>query len=105
VSVNFPATNRIANVDAEPTAGVVLLHVIPLMDLILEEASVLYDGQRLHSPVVPSDRMEKAKRKEEGKDKNDEDEDGVLRPPVVASGSIKGPLHAWQSTEYSGAKR
>jgi hypothetical protein len=47
--------------------------------------------------------MEKAQRKKV-KDKNDEDEDGVLRPPVAASRGIKGPLHAWQSTEYSGAK-
>jgi hypothetical protein len=43
-------------------------------------------------------------RKKKGKDKNDEDKDGVLRPPVVASRGIWGPLHAWKSTDYQGAK-
>jgi hypothetical protein len=44
------------------------------------------------------------KRKSKAEDKNDEDEDGVLRPPVVASRGIRGPLYAWQSTDYHGAK-
>jgi len=37
------------------------------MDLTLGEASVLHKGQRLHSPVVPSERMETGKRKKERK--------------------------------------
>jgi hypothetical protein len=67
VSVYIPVTNRIASLNTEPSVGVALLHEIPLMDLMLGEASVLYDGQRLHSPAVPSERMEKAKRKKEKK--------------------------------------
>jgi hypothetical protein len=43
------------------------------------------------------------KRKKKAEDKNDEDEDGVLRPPVVACRGMRGPLHAWQSTGYHGA--
>jgi hypothetical protein len=50
-------------------------------------------------------RQKEEERKKEWEDKNDEDKDGVLRPPVVASGGIKGPLHAWQSRECTGAKR
>jgi len=65
VSVCIPVTNRIASADTELNVGVALLHAIPLMDLMLGEASVLHDGQRLHSPVVPGERMEKAKRKKE----------------------------------------
>jgi hypothetical protein len=38
------------------------------MDLMLGEASVLHEGQRLHSPVVPRERMEKVKRRKEKKE-------------------------------------
>jgi len=41
------------------------------MDLMLGEESVLHDGQRLHSPVVPSERMEKAKRRKKKKRKKE----------------------------------
>jgi hypothetical protein len=58
VSVYIPVTKRIASANTKPTAGVSSRHVIPLMDLQLGKASVLLDGQCLHSPVVPGERME-----------------------------------------------
>ena len=67
VSVYIPVTERIASANMEPSVGVALRHVIPLMDLMLGEASVLHDGQRLHSPVVPRER--KWRRQKERKKK------------------------------------
>lgn len=77
--MSVPITNTTVAVDTETTVGVTFRHVIPLMDLTLPEGSVPQQGQRLHSPVVPGERMQKGKKG--AKDKNDEDEDSVLFPP------------------------